>query len=64
MRRFVIPLTLLAGALAFSATGLADPGDEGKGKKQGKNRFTFTITTEDNGSCGAPWATDVLRRTY
>lgn len=64
MRRFVIPLVLLAGALALTATGLADPGDEGKGKKQGKNRFMFTITTEDNGSCGTPWAMDVLRRTY
>ena len=64
MRRFVIPLVLLAGAMALTATGLADPGDEGKGKKQGKNRFTFTITTEDNGSCGTPWAMDVLRRTY
>lgn len=64
MRRIVIPFVLLAGALAFTATGTADPGDGGKGKKHGKNRFTFTITTEDNGSCGTPWATDVLTRTY
>ena len=64
MRRFAIPLTLLFGALALAATGLADPGDEGKGKKHGKNRFTFTVTTEDNGSCGQPWAMDVIRRTY
>lgn len=64
MRRMVIPVALLVGALTLAASGLADPGDKGKGKKQGKNRFSFTLTTEDNGSCGTPWASDVIRRTY
>ena len=64
MRRMVIAFLLLAGALALAATAFADPGDNGKGKKQGKNRFTFTLTTEDNGSCGTPWANDVITRTY
>lgn len=57
-------LVLFAAAAAFAASGLADPGDGGKGKKQGKNKFTFTLTTDDNGSCSTKWAEDVMRRTY
>ena len=64
MRRIVIWLFLLAGALALATGGLADPGDQGGGKKQGKNRFTFTLTTQDNGSCSSPWANEVITRTY
>ena len=63
-KRWLTLPVLLAAAAAFAASGLADPGDGGSGKKQGKNRFTFTLTTEDNGSCGTPWANDVIRRTY
>jgi hypothetical protein len=64
MRRFIMLFALLAAALGLAATGLADPGDKGKGKKQGKNRFTFTVVSPDNGSCGQPWATDTITRTY
>jgi hypothetical protein len=67
MKRLLTIAVLLAAAAAFAATGLADPGDGGSGKKQGKNRFAFTLTVPDNGSCGeaaGPWATDVIRRTY
>jgi hypothetical protein len=64
MKRFSTVFVLLAAALALAATGLADPGDKGKGKKQGKNRFTFVVTSPDNGSCGQPWATDTIHRTY
>lgn len=64
MRRIVIPFLVLAGVLAFATAGLADPGDKGGGKKQGKNRFAFTLTTTDNGSCNSAWANDVITRTY
>ena len=49
-------------ALSLTATGFADPGKENKAKKHGK--YTFTVTTTDNGSCGQPWANDVVRRTF
>ena len=64
MKRLIVLPGLLIAVLALATSGLADPGDSGKGKKQGHNRFTFTLTTEDNGSCGDPWATDVVKRTY
>jgi hypothetical protein len=64
MKRFSMPLVLLAGALALAATGLADPGDKGKGKKQGKNRFSFVVVSPDNGSCDQKWADDTINRTY
>jgi hypothetical protein len=64
MKRLSMPLVLLAGALALAATGLADPGDKGKGKKQGKNKFSFVVVSPDNGSCGQQWATDTINRTY
>ena len=64
MKRFTMLLVLLGAALALAATGLADPGGKGKGKQQGKNRFTFTVVSPDNGSCGQPWANDTITRTY
>jgi hypothetical protein len=64
MKRWLTFLILTGAAFAFAASGLADPGDNGKGKKHGKNRYTFTLTTTDNGSCGTPWADDVITRTY
>ena len=62
MKRFGMLLVLVAAALALAAAGLADPGDKGKGKKHTK--FTATVTVPDNGSCGAPWATDTSSRTW
>jgi hypothetical protein len=59
------PLTLAVtavAALSLAATGVADPGKDKKAKKHGK--YTFTVTTTDLGSCGQPWATDVVRRTF
>jgi hypothetical protein len=64
MKRCVALLVLLAAALGLAATGLADPGGKGKGKQHGKNRFTFTVVSPDNGSCGQQWATDTITRTY
>jgi hypothetical protein len=64
MKRFVLFFGVFAAALGLAATGLADPGGKGKGKQQGKNRFTFTVVSPDNGSCSQPWATDTITRTY
>ena len=50
-------------ALVVAAAAIADPGDKGKGKKKG-GKFTFTVVTTDNGSCGNPWATDTSQRTF
>jgi hypothetical protein len=64
MKRLIMLPVLLIATLALVGSGLADPGDKGKGKKQGKNRFTFVVVTPDNGSCGQQWATDTITRTY
>ncbi|TML86753.1 MAG: hypothetical protein E6G09_03735 [Actinobacteria bacterium] len=65
MRRMIIPFVLLVGVLTLAASGLADPGDKGKGKAQGKNKFSFSLTTTDR-RCDLtePWATLTETRTY
>jgi len=63
-RWFTIPV-LLVTALMLAAAGLADPGDHGKGKKQGKNRFTFMLTNTDQRCDGSgAWANLQEKRTY
>ena len=65
MRRILIPFVLLVGVLTLTASGLADPGDKGKGKAQGKNKFSFQLTTTDNRCNGiGTWATLTEKRTY
>lgn len=65
MRRWFILPALIASALALAAVGAADPGDGHKKKgKPAHAKFTFSVTTTDNGSCGGPWATDVETRKY
>jgi hypothetical protein len=65
MRRLILPFVLLVGVLTLAASGLADPGDKGKGKAQGKNKFTFSLTTTDNRCNGiGTWATLTEKRTY
>src|SRR5436190_16093964 len=64
MKRLTSLAVVAAGALALAAVGLADPGDHGKKGKAGHAKFTFAMTTTDNGSCGNPWATDTETRTY
>jgi hypothetical protein len=60
-----MPLLLLAGVLTLAAAALADPGDKGKGKKQGQNKFTFTLVNTDRRCDGTePWATLNEKRTY
>ena len=65
MRRLIIPFVLLVGVLTLAASGLADPGDNGKGKAQGKNKFSFSLTTTDR-RCDSTdgWATLTEKRTY
>jgi hypothetical protein len=65
MRRLIILFVLLAGVLTLTASGLADPGDKGKGKAQGKNKFSFQLTTTDRRCDGTePWANLTEKRTY
>jgi hypothetical protein len=64
MKKLTTLVVLAFGAMALAASGAADPG-HGKGQGHGKpNHFTFTVTTTDNGSCGTPWATDTVKRTF
>src|SRR6478672_7280971 len=65
MRRLIIPVVLLVGVLTLAASGLADPGGKDKGKAQGKNKFTFALTTTDRRCDGTePWANLTEMRTY
>jgi len=60
----IILFVLLVGVLALAASGFADPGGKGKGKKNGQNRFSATITVPEHGSCQNVWATDTSTRTW
>src|SRR5689334_22276243 len=65
MKRILISVSLIAGALALATAGLADPGGKGEGKKNGRNsRFSALITVPDNGTCQNPWATYTSNRTW
>jgi hypothetical protein len=65
MRRIVIPFVLLASVLMLAAAGFADPGDKGKSKAQGKNKFTFKLMNTDRRCDGTePWANLDESRTY
>ena len=63
MKRFSILTTVFAGALLFAVAALAHPGNERKSKSK-HAKFTYIVNTTDNGSCGAPWANDTVRRTF
>ncbi len=66
MRKLITTFVLAFAALALSASALANGDGRGHhGKKHGKTvKRTFTVTTTDNGSCGGPWASDVVKRTF
>jgi hypothetical protein len=65
MRRIATAFLVLAGVLVLAAAALADPGDKGKGKKQGKNKFSFQLVNTDNRCDGSgAWATLNETRTY
>jgi hypothetical protein len=65
MRRIALPVLVLLTVLAFVTAAFADPGEKGKGKAQGKNKFTFKLVNTDNrcDDSGA-WATLNETRTY
>jgi hypothetical protein len=61
----LVAFVLFVGVLTVAASGFADPGDKGKGKKQGKNKFSFTLTNTDNRCDGSgTWANLNEKRTY
>jgi hypothetical protein len=65
MKRLLTTLVLISAALVLVAGGLADPGEKGKGKAQGKNKFTFKLVNTDNRCDGSgEWATLNETRTY
>jgi len=79
MKRLIAVLALTFAALSPAAVAGADPGDHGKrghddhGKrdhhqrghaKAPHSRFTFTVVTTDNSSCGTAWANDTVKRTF
>jgi hypothetical protein len=65
MRKIVLSFLLLASAFVLTAGALADPGDKGKGKAQGKNRFVFKLlNTDDRCNGSGAWATLNETRTY
>jgi hypothetical protein len=77
LKRFIVLAGLLVAALAFAAVGSAHPRDDKPGghhwkanttAKHWKGHFAkkgpYIVVTTDNGSCGTPWATDTIRRTF
>jgi hypothetical protein len=65
MKTFSTAGALLVAVLCFVAVAAADPGDQGKGaNKSHHGKFTYTVVTTDNGSCGSAWANDTLVRTF
>jgi len=65
MRRWGSLLTLLVASLVFAGVGFADDGHGDGDHDNGKHaRIVFNTVVTDNGSCGGPWATDTIRRTF
>ena len=55
-------LAMTVTALCFAATAF---GDDGHGKHKGDHtRMTFTLVSDDHGSCQNVWAADTVTRTY
>ena len=63
MRRFLIIVALVFGAMALAAAG-AYSSPAKKGPHPHHAKLTFDVSTQDNGSCGGPWANDTIKRTY
>jgi hypothetical protein len=60
-KRWILP-GLLVAAFALATTGLAN---NGHGKGPTKKKFgPYDVVTDDNGSCGTPWAVDTEKRTF
>jgi hypothetical protein len=63
MKRWLILLVLIVGALSLAAIGVASPGPKHKPNAKG-GKFVFHVVTTDHGCAFRPWATDTLRRVY
>jgi hypothetical protein len=69
MKRWLALPVLLLAAVAFAATGLADPGG-GKGKAKGHKltakggKIEFDVVTDDHGCGFRVWASDKIHRKY
>ena len=65
MKRLLTVTVLALGTLVFAALGAADPGPGGKSQRAHNGKLgPFALTTEDNGSCGTPWAVLQDRRIF
>jgi hypothetical protein len=65
MKRLFMFAVLLVATLGLAAMATAGHGKgKGEGKQSQRGKQTFVVTTTDNGSCGTPWATDVVKRTF
>lgn len=62
MRRLLAIITLLLGMSAFVA--VAASSSTGKKPNPRHAKLTFSVSSQDNGSCGSAWANDTIRRTF
>lgn len=63
MRRFLTTVAVLLGALGLLAvSAYSSPAKKKPNKHHAK--LTFAVSTQDNGSCGGPWADDTITRTF
>jgi len=61
-KRWIIP-GLLAAAFSLAATGLANNG-HGNGRGHSYKFGPYDVASDDNGSCGNPWAADTMKRIF
>jgi hypothetical protein len=68
VKRLLIFSTVVLGAMLVAAAALAHPGPGKKASSKSPNarhgKLTFVVETTDNGSCGAAWANDTVKRTF
>lgn len=62
MRRFLTTVAVLFGALGLVAVSAYSSSAKKPNKHHAK--LTFTVNTQDNGSCGNTWADDTITRTF
>lgn len=59
MKRLLAIVTLLLGT-----SGLLAVSASAKQPSPTHAQFTFSLSSQDNGSCGSPWANDTITRTF
>jgi hypothetical protein len=62
LRRLLAIVTLLLGMSALLAVSASS--SPGKKPNPRHAKLTFSVSTQDNGSCGGPWANDTITRTF